>query len=98
MAKRGPKNQSKHNSKVRKTVNKLKREGWNVKADLPGFQKPGPIGKGNFIPDIVAKKKGAKRIIEVETPDTMKKDKKQHEAFNRSAAQQNNTTFKIEEA
>lgn len=98
IAKRSSKNQSKHDSRVKQLAHRLRREGWNVKADIPGFQRPDPIGKRNLIPDITAQKRGAKKIIEVETPETMKKDRKQHETFNRSAAQQNRTTFDIEEA
>jgi len=98
MPKRSPQKQSRHNSKVRSIARKLKREGWNVKADIPGFDTPDPIGKNNLIPDITAQKRGSKRIIEVETPETMEKDKKQHETFRRSAGQQKRTKFEIEEA
>lgn len=98
MARRTPKKQSKHDSKVKQIARNLKRDGWNVKADIPGFDQPNPIGKNNLIPDITAQKKGAKRIIEVETPETINKDKKQHETFRRSAGQQTRTKFEIEEA
>lgn len=96
MAKRNSKSQSKHDFKVRQTAKKLERQGWDVDADIPGFQQPDPIGK--FRPDIRARKRGAERIIEVETPETMEKDEKQHQAFRRSAAQKKRTTFKIEKA
>lgn len=98
MAKRSPKDQTKHNAKVRQIANQLKKEGWQVEADhIPGFDNPTSIGKENRIPDIVARKRGAERIIEVETSDTMEKDKKQQETFRRSAAQKKRTSFHIEE-
>jgi len=98
MPKRSPKKQSKHDSRVRNIARKLKREGWNVQADISGFDTPDPIGQNNLIPDITAQKRGAKKIIEVETPETMEKDKKQHESFRKSASQQKRTKFEIEEA
>ena len=99
MAKRSPKDQTRHNAKVRQITNRLQKEGWQVEADhLPGFDKPNPIGKTNRIPDIVARKRGAEQIIEVETSDTMEKDKKQHETFRRRAAQKKRTSFHIEES
>lgn len=98
MPKRSPKKQSQHDAKVRNIAGKLKRDGWNVQADISGFDQPDPIGKKNLIPDVTAQKRGAKKIIEVETSETMEKDKKQHEAFRRSAGQQKRTKFEIDEA
>ncbi len=98
MAKRSPKDQTRHNAKVRQVANQLKENGWEVEADLPGFDNPTSIGKENRIPDVVARKRGAERIIEVETSDTMEKDKKQHETFRRRAAQKKRTSFHIEES
>jgi Holliday junction resolvase len=98
MTKRSRGQQSKHDQKVRQVAKKLKKEGWQVKADLSGYDQPDPIGKGGFIPDVVATKVGAERIIEVETSETLKADKKQHEAFRRRAGQKPRTKFDIEEA
>lgn len=97
MAKRKPKQQSIHDRHVRKRARKLKKQGWDVEADISGFEQPEPIGNQGKIPDIVATKSGAKKIIEVETPDTVQKDKKQHEVFSRSAGQKKRATFTIEE-
>lgn len=97
MPKRTPQQQSKHDRKVIEIALKLKFEGWSVQADIPGFERPEPIGKDKFVPDIRATKAGAVRIVEVETPDTMEKNAKQHEAFRRSAAQKPRTTFRVEE-
>lgn len=89
--------QSKHDIKVKEKANSLKRQGWKVKADVEGYERPDPIGKYKRIPDIQAEKAGARKIIEVETSDTTQKDKKQRETFRRSAAQQKRTSFEIEE-
>lgn len=97
MAKRSPRMQSKHDAKVKQLAISLRRKGWKVKTDIKGYERPDPIGKNRFIPDIQAEKAGAKKLIEVETRDTMVKDKKQHEAFRRSAALRKRTAFTIEE-
>jgi len=98
MPKRNPSNQTKHDQKVRREANKLKAAGWDVKADLPGFEHPRPIGLDERVPDIEASKMGAVRLIEVETEDTLKADKEQQSTFRRSAAHRKKATFKIEEA
>ncbi|MBU4226471.1 MAG: hypothetical protein KKC71_11720 [Chloroflexi bacterium] len=95
MAKRGKKDQEKHDAVVRREANKLKREGWNVEADIPGFDKPKPIGKDQKVPDIRAIKAGAEKIIEVETPDTIEKDKDQQATFRRRAGQKQRTSFEV---
>jgi hypothetical protein len=96
MTKRSSKKQNEHNSEVRKIAEKLKREGWSVEADLGGYDRPDPIGRYGHIPDIRARKARAERLIEVETKDTVERDKKQHEAFRKSVAQRKRTRFEIE--
>ena len=86
---------SAHDKKVKQVAKQFERQGWNVEADISEFDSPGSIGQNNFVPDIVAKKSGATKIIEVETKRSLKKDKDQQEAFRRSAAQKNRTTFEI---
>ena len=86
---------SKHNQKVKEIAKKLEEQGYKVEADIPGYSKPDGIGKDNHVPDIVAKKTNSTKIIEVETPASVNKDKKQHETFRRSAAQKRGTTFEI---
>lgn len=98
MGKRSDYRQRKHNKKVRELMHHYRGKGWSVNADLPGENQPDPIGQEGRIPDLVARKSGAKRIIEVETEDTLESDSKQHEAFRRSAGQQSRTKFLIEEA
>ncbi len=82
-----------HDKAVRKKANELKKEGWKVKADIPGFEKPSPVGRNELIPDIEATKAGAKRLYEIETPESMIPDKKQREVFRRHAKNKPRTTF-----
>jgi len=95
MAKRSKSAQDAHDREVRRVAKKLEREGWNVQADLPDYETPKPIGKEKRVPDIVATKRGHRKVIEVETPDTLKKDKRQQETFRRHAGQKPNTTFDL---
>lgn len=96
MAKRSASKQTRHDTKVNQIAKQLQKQGYNVKADLAGYQPPAPIGKGKKRPDIVAEKAGKRKIIEVETSETVKRDKKQLTTFRRSAAQRSNTSFEIE--
>ena len=45
-----------HDRKVRQLANKLEKQGFNVKADLDGFETPDGIAKGDHVPDIFATK------------------------------------------
>ena len=76
--------------KIKSIVSKLKREGWNVKADLLGYEKPSPIGKYKRIPDIEATKPGSRRIVEVEGET---EDKEQIRSFRQSARMRPRTKF-----
>lgn len=93
--KRSLSRQNTHNQKVREVAVKLTRQGWNVRADIPGYGKPRPIGNERRVPDIETTKRGHRRIVEVETPDTIDRDKKQLEIFRRHAGQKPNTTFDV---
>lgn len=94
--KRSSSKQRSHDQVVRQIAERLARQKWNVKADLPGYSKPNPIGKDKRVPDVEATKHGHRRIVEVETPDTVNKDRKQQQSFRRHAGQKPNTTFDIE--
>ena len=94
--KRSKSRHSAHDKRVEQIAGKLNRENWRVKADIPGYEKPRPIGKDKRRPDIEATKHGHRRIVEVETPDTVNKDRKQQQSFRRHAGQKPNTTFHIE--
>ncbi len=97
MVKQSPRRQSKHDAKVRQLAQELEKQDWDVRAAIPGYEQPDPVGKDKYIPDIQAVKKGAERLIEVETEKTIESDKKQQAAFRRRAAQRRRTTFRIEE-
>ena len=98
MAKRSASKQTVHNARVNQRAKQLQRQGYHVKADLPGYPCPAPIGKGKKRPDIEAAKGAKRKIIEVETPETLERDKEQHITFRKSAAQKRNTSFEIEVA
>jgi len=92
--KRSKRSQSRHNSQVRKDVEKLVDQGFKVKADIQGYKQPGTIG--GYRPDYVATK-GPKRIIgEVETGDSVDsaRDQKQQKAFQQAAKRSKNTSFR----
>jgi N-acetylmuramoyl-L-alanine amidase CwlA len=93
--KRTSKQQGIHDSTVRKIANQLNNNGWKVHADIPGYQEPHSIGKKNRIPDIEAVKGGRRKIIEVETPLSLAKDRDQQSTFRRHAGHKPNTTFEI---
>ena len=95
LLKRSAPQQTKHDKKVSELARQYERGGWTVSADVSGYPRPEPVGRNRHIPDLVVTKAGAKRIIEVETLTSVKKDKSQHEAFGRSAARQKRTTFQI---
>ena len=84
MAKRSSSGQSAHDREVLKVVRQLKRDGWDVSADLPAFPKPAPIGAEGRIPDVEAHKRGHRKLVEVETPESLETDRDQQETFRRS--------------
>ncbi len=86
--------QSKHDAKVRSIARDLTDKGFDVRADLKGYKKPDTIS--GYRPDVVATKGKQKRIIEVETPDSVNsaRDVKQQKAFRNAANQSANTTFR----
>ena len=98
MARRQEHHQQKHDAKVRQIALGLEREGWSVQADIPGYDQPDPIGADQRVPDIWARKKGAERLVEVETKGTLSRDTDQHATFRRSVGQKQRASFVIEEA
>jgi len=94
--KRSGRGQSIHDSRVRQISRKLTKENWKVKADLPGYDRPNAIGEKKRIPDIEAVKRGHRKLIEVETPESLEKDREQQSTFRRHAGQKPNTTFDID--
>lgn len=85
--------QSKHDGLVRRTARLLKKQGWDVRAEVSGFKQPGAIGC--FRPDVVGKKGIKRKIIEIETRDSVgsARDKKQRKAFKKVADRSKNTVY-----
>ena len=91
---RSRKSQSKHDAEVRAIARKLKKQGFDVKADISGYRQPDTIR--GFRPDVVGIKGRQRKIYEVETEDSVDtaRDKNQQKGFKQVAAQSKNTTFK----
>ncbi len=86
--------QDAHDKKVRQEANKLKRQGFDVSADVEGFSKPKTLG--GYRPDVIATKGDQRKIIEVETEESKDtaRDKGQQSAFRQAANRSDNTTFR----
>jgi hypothetical protein len=92
MAHRGKQGQEVHDRKVGETARRLAREGYQVRADLPGHERPPAIG--GRIPDVVAWKGGRVLVREIETPGTIAQDRPQQEAL-RQAARDAGADFRV---
>ena len=88
---KGP--QSKHDAEVARIAKRHEQQGFKVKADILGFQKPDTIG--GYRPDVVATKPGQRKIFEVETPDSADgtRAQGQKQAFKAAAERSKKTTF-----
>jgi hypothetical protein len=76
MSKKKPESES-HDACVRKIAEEMKKDKWEVRADLPGFEKPNEIS--GFLPDLEAKKEGCmKRICQVVTEDMFEGDRQRY--------------------
>jgi len=92
MRRRTKTGQREHDNAVLRSAEWYKGQGYKVKADLPGWEKPKKIG--GFIPDWIAKK-GKKEIIgEVETEGSNETDEEQQEAFKEYAKRKKERGFK----
>lgn len=93
---RSKRSQSKHDGRVRRIAQKLERDGYDVQADVTGFAQPDTIG--GYRPDVIAKKPGQRKIVEVETPDSVDRarDQAQQRAFRKAADRSRKTTFRRE--
>ena len=91
---RSRKSQSKHDKRVGKVARRYEAQGFDVKADVGGFSRPGTIG--GYRPDVVAKKGRERKIVEVETPESVDcaRDVKQQQAFRQAAGRSVDTTFR----
>jgi len=93
MTKRTKKNQTCHNASVAKRAAGLKANGWKVDADIKGYSQPNILNGSR--PDIDATKRGRRRIIEVETPDSRFKDRQQHRNLREYIKGKKNTTVMV---
>ena len=76
---------------MRRVARDLEKQGFKVRADTRGREKPRPIGSKNLVPDIEAERAGRRLIVEVETRISHARDKEQIMTFLRHAAQKGNT-------
>ena len=85
--------QTKHDAEVRRIAKDLQRKGYNVKADVSGFKKPDTVR--GYRPDVVAKKGRERKIVEVETPDSVgsARGRAKEEAFRKAAKNSDKTKF-----
>jgi len=95
MKKGKTKEQTSHDRKVSRLATRLEKEGYRVKASVGRRPSPDPIGRSKRIPDITATKRGKTKVIEVETPRSLKSDKSQLTTFARHAASKKNVSFDI---
>ena len=94
MTQRSMTSQSKHDSAVRRIARDLKAKGYDVRADVTGFSQPQTFG--GYKPDVVATKGKYRKIIEVETTESVAsaRDIAQQSAFRVVANRSQNTIFR----
>jgi hypothetical protein len=69
-----------HDACVLAIAEELKKDKWEVNANLGGWSKPSKVGP--FVPDVAAKKEGClTRICEVATEEMFKGKKERYAAF-----------------
>ena len=81
-----------HDEAVRRSAAAYKGQGYNVKADILNYPKPKIIGGRR--PDLEVSKGGKRKIIEWETPSSMKSDVAQRSTFRKHARKQKNVSFR----
>jgi hypothetical protein len=79
MSKKKADEQKSHDECVREIADELKRDKWDVEANVAGEEKPAKIGK--FTPDIEATKGCLRRICEVMTEKDFGSDKERYIEF-----------------
>lgn len=96
MVERTKTGQRQHDLEVLKWGKQRQKEGFRVRVDLPKQERPSKIG--GYIPDGWAKKGKIEKLLEVETPETLKADEQQRAAFRKWAQQSPNKTFFVKVA
>lgn len=91
---RSRKFKSRHDALVRQIAKQLENQGYDVTADVSGFSQPKTLG--GYRPDIIATNGRQRKIVEVETPDSVAtaRDKAQQQAFRKAANRSQSTTFR----
>lgn len=75
MPKKQTKKPNSHDEAVKAVAEELKKDKWDVEANLENWKKPSEIG--NHLPDILAKKGSLKRICEIATEEMFEGNKQQ---------------------
>lgn len=78
-----------HQLGVRRTARDHDNDGWNVRAEISEWPQPPTIAGRR--PDVLATKRGSRRLIEIEVDANA--HQRQHKTFRRHAAQKKNTIF-----
>lgn len=91
---RSKKSKTEHDKEVKDLAKKYKNKGYNVEADIPGWEQPDTIG--GYRPDLTVEKGGQNTTIEVETPDSVdsKRDIEQQRAFKKWRNRKDNRHYK----
>jgi hypothetical protein len=77
MNQKKPSERSSNEACIREIAEEMKKDKWDIKADLPGFEKPAKIGE--FQPKLEANKKGCmRRICEVVTEEMFQGNKQRY--------------------
>jgi hypothetical protein len=74
---KGKEKQVKHDKHVKSVAEELKRDSWQVKANVEGWDKPSK--KGSITPDIEAHKGNLKKICEIVTEENFEGDKRRYQ-------------------
>ncbi len=82
-----------HDRKVRRIAAAYLGMDYDVRAAVPGYDRPKPI-RGR-IPDVVATKGKTTKIVEVETPQTFDRHKDQRDILRDYANGRNRTRFRV---
>lgn len=77
-----------HDRGVTREAKELVRAGWSVTASVDGWDDPEPVG--DSVPDIVARKRGTLRVVEVETVDG---DDTDHDSVRDAVRRRRNAVF-----
>ncbi len=82
-----------HDRKVRRIAAAYFGIDYDVRADIPGFERPKPI-RGR-IPDVVATRGKTTKIVEVETDQTFDRHKDQRDILRDYANGRSRTRFRV---